>query len=61
MCNLFRLRNTEDLSRLFEARPLGLPFEAKSDTYPKYEAVVVRKEAGERVRARSEANSSKLK
>lgn len=48
MCNLFRLRSTEDLSRLFDARPLELPFEAKSDIYPKYEAVVVRKEGGER-------------
>jgi putative SOS response-associated peptidase YedK len=48
MCNLFRLRSTEDLARLFEARPLELPFEARPDIYPKYEAVVVRKEAGER-------------
>ena len=48
MCNLFRLRSTEDLARLFDARPLELPFEAKPDIYPKYEAVVVRKESGER-------------
>jgi putative SOS response-associated peptidase YedK len=49
MCNLFRLRQTEDLARLFDARPLPLPFEGKPDTYPKYEALVVRKEGGERV------------
>src|SRR5687768_570721 len=44
MCNLFRLRSTEDPSRLFDARPLELPFEARPDIYPKYEALVVRKE-----------------
>ena len=49
MCNLYRQRNTEDLSRLFDARPLGLPFEARPDIYPTYEAVVVRKEGGERL------------
>jgi putative SOS response-associated peptidase YedK len=49
MCNLYRQRNTEDLSRLFDARPLPLPFEARPDIYPKYEAVVVRKEGGERL------------
>jgi putative SOS response-associated peptidase YedK len=48
MCNLYRQRNTENLSRLFDARPLQLPFEERPDIYPKYKAVVVRKEAGER-------------
>lgn len=48
MCNLFRLRSTEDLGRLFDAAPLDLPFEGKPDIYPKYEALVVRKEDGRR-------------
>ena len=49
MCNLYRLRNLENLSRIFEARPLELPFEPRPDLYPKYESVVVRKAEGERV------------
>jgi putative SOS response-associated peptidase YedK len=49
MCNLYRQRSTENLSRLFDARPLDPPFEGKPEIYPKYEAVVVRKEGGERL------------
>jgi putative SOS response-associated peptidase YedK len=49
MCNLYRQRNTENLARLFDALPPELPFEARPDIYPKYEALVVRKESGERV------------
>jgi putative SOS response-associated peptidase YedK len=48
MCNLFRLRGTENVARLFEALPLELPFDPKPEIYPKYEAIVVRKEGGER-------------
>jgi putative SOS response-associated peptidase YedK len=50
MCNLYRQRSTEDLGRLFDAVPLDLPFEAKPDIYPKYEALVVRKKAVTNVR-----------
>ena len=49
MCNLFRLRNTENLARIFDARPLQESFDLRPDTYPRYESVVVRKEGGERV------------
>jgi putative SOS response-associated peptidase YedK len=49
MCNLYRLRSSEDLARIFDARPLQQSFELKPDTYPKYENVVVRKLDGERV------------
>ncbi|MFL6846736.1 MAG: SOS response-associated peptidase [Allosphingosinicella sp.] len=49
MCNLFRLRNVEDLSRIFDARPLQESFELKPDCYPKYESAVIRKVDGERV------------
>jgi putative SOS response-associated peptidase YedK len=49
MCNLYRQRNIENLSRIFNARPLELPFEGRPDIYPKYEAIVVRKEARERL------------
>lgn len=48
MCNLYRQRSTENLGRLFDALPLDPPFEAKPEIYPKYEALVVRKESGER-------------
>ena len=48
MCNLFRLRGTENVARLFEALPLELPFDPKPEIYPKYEAIVVRKEGCER-------------
>jgi len=44
MCNLFRLRGPENVAALFDARPPELPFDLKPDTYPKYEALVVRKE-----------------
>jgi len=49
MCNLFRLRNIEDLARILEARPLQESFDLKPDTYPKYESLVIRKEGGEKV------------
>jgi hypothetical protein len=49
MCNLFRLRPRENISRIFDAKPLELPFEARPDVYPKYESLVVCKEAGERL------------
>jgi putative SOS response-associated peptidase YedK len=49
MCNLFRLRPTTDLAQLFDSRPLAARPELKPDCYPKYETLVVRKEAGERV------------
>lgn len=49
MCNLYRLKKTENLATLFDARPLRPSFEPKPDTYPKYEAIVVRKIEGERV------------
>ncbi|HYE29015.1 MAG TPA: SOS response-associated peptidase family protein [Allosphingosinicella sp.] len=48
MCNLFRLRAPENVARLFDAVAPELPFEPKPEIYPKYEALVVRKEAGER-------------
>jgi putative SOS response-associated peptidase YedK len=48
MCNLYRQRSTENLSRLFDAVALDLPFECKPDIYPKYEAFVVRKQSGVR-------------
>src|SRR5688572_25371494 len=49
MCNLYRHRATEKLSRLFEARPLADQPELKLEIYPKDDACVVRKEAGERM------------
>src|SRR5687768_16024894 len=49
MCNLYRLRSTENLSRIFSARPLADQPELKLDTYPKYDACVIRREEGERV------------
>ena len=49
MCNLFRLRSSENLSRIFDAKPPELPFEVKPDIYPKFEALVVRKEGGARL------------
>lgn len=48
MCNLYRQRNMENLARLFDAVALDSPFDCKPDIYPKYEALVVRKEGGER-------------
>ncbi|MDB5670437.1 MAG: hypothetical protein JWO25_1396 [Alphaproteobacteria bacterium] len=49
MCNLFRQRNTENLSRLFEARPLFEIAEPRTEIYPKYQAFVVRRQDAERV------------
>ena len=49
MCNLFRQRNAEDLSKLFEARALFDIAEPRVDIYPKYQAFVVRRQEGERV------------
>ena len=49
MCNLYRQRATENLSRLFAARPFADQPELKLDIYPKYDACVVRKEEGERI------------
>ena len=49
MCNLYRQRATENLSRIFDALPLADPPELKLDNYPKYDACVVRKEEGKRV------------
>ncbi|WP_114951532.1 SOS response-associated peptidase [Sphingosinicella terrae] len=49
MCNLYRQRATENLSRIFEASPLlDLP-ELRADIYPKYDAAVIRKAEGRRV------------
>lgn len=45
MCNLFRLRPLENMSLIFDARPLDRPFEGRGDIYPRYETLVVRKEA----------------
>ena len=49
MCNFFRQRNTEILSRLFEARTLSEIPESRTEIYPKYQAFVVRNREGERV------------
>jgi putative SOS response-associated peptidase YedK len=49
MCNLYRQRATENLSRLFDAAPLADQPELKLDIYPKYDACVVRKEEGRRI------------
>jgi putative SOS response-associated peptidase YedK len=49
MCNLFRQRNTENLSRLLEARTLFEIAEPRTEIYPKYQAFVVRTQKGERV------------
>ncbi len=44
MCNLYRQRSTENLSRIFDARPVADQPELKLDIYPKYDACVVRKD-----------------
>ena len=50
MCNLYRQRATENLSRIFDAQPFTDQPELKLDTYPKYDACVVRKdEDGRRI------------
>ena len=43
MCNLYRQRATENLSRLFDARPFADQPELKLEIYPKYDACVIRK------------------
>ena len=49
MCNLFRQRNAEDLSKIFQARALFEIAEPRVEIYPKYQAFVVRMQDGERV------------
>ena len=49
MCNLYRQRSTENLSRIFDALPLADQPALKLDVYPKYEACVIRKEDGRRI------------
>lgn len=49
MCNLYRQRATENLSRLFDARPLAEQPELKLEIYPRYDACVIRKEDGRRI------------
>jgi putative SOS response-associated peptidase YedK len=46
MCNLYRLKAKERLSSLFDARPLEPARELglRSDIYPRYEAVIVRRD-----------------
>jgi putative SOS response-associated peptidase YedK len=49
MCNLYRQRSTENLSRIFDALPLTEQPELKLDIYPKYDACVIRIEEGRRI------------
>ena len=50
MCNLYRQRATENLSRIFDAEPLQEQLELKPDIYPKYDACVIRRdEDGRRI------------
>lgn len=50
MCNLYRQRATENLSRIFDAQPLAEQPELKLDIYPKYDACVIRRnEEGRRI------------
>ena len=49
MCNLFRQRNAEDLSKIFQARTLFDIAEPRIEIYPKYQAFVVRLQDGARV------------
>ena len=49
MCNLYRQRATENLSRIFDAEPFGEQPELKLDIYPKYDACVIRKAEGRRI------------
>ena len=50
MCNLYRQRATENLSRIFDAEPLQEELELKPDVYPRYDACVIRRgEDGRRV------------
>lgn len=50
MCNRYRqIKTKENLSLIFDARPLTLDPLQKTEIYPKYPAAVIRKESGERV------------
>lgn len=50
MCNRFRqVKTRENLSRIFDARPIADPAEPRTDIFPKYSAWIVRRDAGERV------------
>jgi putative SOS response-associated peptidase YedK len=49
MCNLYRQRSTENLSRIFDAQPFAETPELKLEIYPKYDACVVRREEGRRI------------
>ena len=50
MCNRFRqVKTKENLSRIFEARPLLDRPEPREELYPRYQGAIVRKEGGERV------------
>jgi len=49
MCNLYRQRATENLSRIFDADPFAEEPELKLDIYPKYDACVIRKAEGRRI------------
>jgi putative SOS response-associated peptidase YedK len=50
MCNRYRqVKTREDLSRIFEARPIADRPEPASELFPKRLGAVIRKEAGERV------------
>ena len=50
MCNRFRqVKTKENLSLIFNARPLLDRPEPRDELYPKYPGAIIRKEAGERV------------
>ena len=49
MCNLYRQRATENLSRIFDAESFAEQPELKLEIYPKYDACVIRKTEGRRI------------
>ena len=50
MCNRFRqMKTKENLSLIFNARPVFDRPEPRDELYPKYPGAIIRKEAGERV------------